>query len=353
MAKKTTTKVLSPKTEDEKKVLATIRFYADTVLPLLKACCSTDPLKYVLMQPAIDIRRGILVASDGIILAAHRLSGYHADIIDEEEIVKAQHIGSHFNLCVCIPMEALKMRGKVTVTVTQAHWSDEKSSSYGLHIVATDTKGNTAEALQDYRFPRWDSVWPDKIGVRQELGEAAMAAFTKIWQGTKKKEANDYYKCTILDIPRGGDTMKLSRNTYDKEAGEVTRTEVAPLPRKGVGIKVAMSSHKLRALATFAPKWMDYLSPTRAVAFGNDDTATRILVMPLLVFCEEGNGYCNIKYGTEEYKALPDSNIMQWINLTLKTPAAKTATIKPQAKAQPTLEERLRAALLRQIRQAA
>ncbi len=252
-----------PAGDTARKVLARLYFEADKALPKMKKCWDTDELRRQMMQPVIELKTGIIVVSDGHVLAAHKTQGYHEEVTGKLKCDK-----------LWLPREVTQMKGTVTVEVTE----NKVGAGTELVITATDGKGRQGVVTQDGRYPNWRSVIPSSVG-RPVTVDAA------VWEKAVKQlqpHVPPSSELMKMDAERGAEAIVFSGEDYD--LGKVTTVSV-PVP-DGVpdGLLVGVkASYLLKALA-FAPTAMYFIGASRALLFLSDETL--LIVMPMLIDCE-------------------------------------------------------------------
>lgn len=127
-------------------VSARIQFSADKMLPKMTKCLEKKDPNMFRLYPAVEMETGIMVATTGHVLAAHKLKDYRFSPSD----------GAVLGDVVMLPKEVLQMKGRVEVTVA--------IDGYETVTTATDEKGETAELRQTSRYPSWRSVIPRTTG---------------------------------------------------------------------------------------------------------------------------------------------------------------------------------------------
>lgn len=303
---------------ENKNVLATIKFDADKVLPKMKKCLDKKSGVAYCLNPAIEVRTGVLIATDGHILMAHKLQGYS---YSEDDKAKGCLNDVQF-----VPADVLTMKGTITVkvmrqydqTVTRA---ENGGDDYGL-IAVTAT------------YPTWRAAIPSKTG-------SAITVDAKAWDAVVKNVAAkcDEKKCSIT-FRAAKDSTSMAIGYWDMLDEDAVYEQNVSVDAMPYNMFVLLDSKRLRNALATAPTAMHFVHGNSAVLFTNDDTL--VLVMP----CWVGDRACSV-----DPRELVDFCIDDWISGkgAVKAKTAKpTATVKPIAEPvrELSLAERLREALL-------
>lgn len=325
-------------------VLARITFKADKVLPKMKKCLDKKDILHVFKHyPALELQTGLLIASTGHILAAHKLQGYR---FCPEDCVMLSSV-------LPLPVEVLTMKGTVTVEVIS-----EEGKTFAR---ATDEQGATYMQESKGRYPNWRSVIPRTTG--SPIGFDA-----KAWEATLKGivPQMDTPACGVrLCAKRGDDKMTLRWDVYNEDVYREGREDVS-VEYVPFDLVIRFNAKMMRDLMAFRPTTVRFVEVNSAVLFTNDETV--MLLMPL--HSSDGEGHCRINK-----KVYDTFNLDEWIGADLgevvvdntrseettgtgtgtgtpKVKSLKPETVKPETNREPTMAERLRAALLK-IQQAA
>lgn len=298
------------------KLLARFSFDADKMIPKMKACCSKDNLQLVFQQPAIDIKRGVMVATDGRILAIHKLSGFRVETLDGDAVMEAIK-NKPDNLRFFVPRDIAGMKGRIRVDVVAATWENEQGYMIdGLCIEAVDSDSRRAETKQSTHYPNYKGVVWCKQGATVPVDKRLLASVKQVSAGLTK-EVWDEDKVIVMDAPRGSDSMLLTRKSNDKG----TRSQSsAPLPGKSGGLLLGIKSDCLLAALAFEPTSMCCFGPGNQMAFISD--STRVIVMPMLIegytplgdtSCRDGD-YFDVTVGSTSYYKLPANDFEEWLS---------------------------------------
>lgn len=298
------------------KLLARFSFDADKMIPKMKACCSKDKLLLAFQQPAIDIKRGVMVATDGRILAIHKLSGFRVETLADDAVMEAIKNKSD-NLCFFVPRDIAGMKGRICVDVVTAAWESEQGYMIdGLCIEAVDSDSRRAEIKQSTHYPNYKGVVWCKQGATVPVDKRLLASVKQVSAGLAK-EVWDEDKVIVMDAPRGSDTMLLTRKSND----EGTRAQSSsPLPGKSGGLLLGVKSDCLLAALAFEPTSMCCFGPGNQMAFISD--STRVIVMPKLIewytplgdrSCRDGD-YFDVTVGSTSYYKLPANDFEEWLS---------------------------------------
>jgi len=302
-----------------KNVSARIQFTADKMLQKMKKCLEKKDPNVFKVFPAIEMETGIMVATTGHVLAAHKLKDYHFDPSD----------GAVLGDMMMLPKEVLQMKGRVEVTVA--------IDGYETVTTATDEKGETAELRQTSRYPRWRSVIPQTTGWPIDVD-------WKAWDAALKeivaKQDSSIYPVRLYG-EQGSKTLAFCWENYDMDERGQKDVGVGEMPYK---MWVSLNGKYLRDLLAMQPTEMRFVDSSRAVLFVGEDTL--LLIMPLLD--------ADVTTCTVDKRYYSTFDLEKWVGADLGTVVVDNrADVKPETKAEPTLAERLRAALLKQFRQAA
>lgn len=209
------------------------------------ACCGDDPLRPSMSYPAIDLDRRCIVATDGALLVAKKITV--ASIRYEDKVPETFYL----------PKEVERMQGEVTVRL------------YEHGCTVTDQKGTEVSVEHEYRYPKWHTVWPP---LRGGMTLVDSKAWTKVVKSAingmpqKGKCGNEsllltHYPASANLTLRGYDGAKMKN---EQRIADCIATDEVPYR---MGVKPA---RLLKALA-LQPKtmWMGYSEydtlPTRLV----------------------------------------------------------------------------------------
>ena len=313
--------------KNELKVLARMTFVADKTVQNMRKCLEKKgDLCQFKAHPAIEPDSGLMMATNGHILAVHKLKDYRCELGDGVFVMNGVHM---------VPAEVTKMKGVVTVEIL--------SDTYDEFVRVSDSQGATAELKQESRYPVWRSVMPWSSGYPVTVDAKAWDAVLKDMQAAADRD------CPMrICGERDGRTVRLSH--YDDIADkEWSRdVEVGRMPYK---MFASFNCRRLRDVMAFQPTGMRFVENTRPVMFTGDETL--VLLMPLL-----GSLDLTCKIGDKDYERF---DLAKWMMAGKKEDArGKKADVKPQTSSvsrqpsgEPTLAERLRAVLLAQMKQAA
>ena len=305
---------------NEMKVLARMTFEADKMVQNMRKCLERNGrLCQFKAHPAIEPDSGLMVATNGQILAVHKLKDYRCELGEGVFVVNGAHM---------VPVEVTKMKGTVTVEIL--------SDTYDEVVRVTDSQGATAELKQGARYPVWRSVMPWSSGCPITVDAKAWDAVLKDMQAAADKN------CPMRVYgERDGRTIRLSH--YDDIADkEWSRdVEVGWMPYK---MFASFNCNRLRDVMAFQPTGMRFTESTRAMMFTGDETL--VLLMPLL-----GSLGLTCKIGDKDYDRF---DLAKWMTAGKKADMKpQTSSVSRQPSGEPSLAERLRAVLLAQMKQAA
>lgn len=335
----------------QRDVILRLSFMADKDVQRLKQCLATDEQRPVMNYPAIETATGIILGTDGHILTAYNLKGYEQDA---ESGLPAWAQG-----LMNIPKEVCQMKGRVTVEAVEGKWEESKGNGTselreveGIIVTATDEKGRQAVVRQCCRFPNWRSVIPQKIG-------PSIAIDTKkLSDGLRRimPQLNSSSERVTVSANAGDKSIMLSGEDYDfSKGGSVNVDVIGKVP---CGMMVDLNARMAITAVGFAVKTMHYTDAGHALVFVGDDVFT--IQVPMFV-----DGYKDAPRPTD--KQLKRFSIDKWAGDCRKTdgngdkPAARAKAKlqvserhQPSAVApQPSIEDRLRAVLRRQLAMAA
>ena len=315
--------------KNEMKMLARMTFVADKMVQNMKKCLEKKARLGVFKQhPAIEPETGLMVATNGHVLAAHKLQDYHCELGDGVFVVNGARM---------VPEEVTKMKGMVTVEIL--------SDGHDEVVRVTDGQGNAAELKQDARYPHWRSVMPWNSGY-------PIAVDAKAWDAVLKDMLSNIDK-SMVNCPmrvygeRDSKTIRLSHYNPDTDEEWKRDVQVGWMPYK---MFASFNCKRLRDIMAFLPTAMRFEESTRAVMFTSDDTL--MLLMPL-ISSDDFDLTCKI-----EQKDYDRFDLAKWMMAKpqeVKKPKAKAAKAVVQAAPQPepSPAERLRMAMLAFMKQAA
>ncbi len=241
-------------------VMATISFDMDKEIPKMKKCLTDDEYRPTMMYPAIETATGIMIATNGHILVAHKLQGYDGD--------KQGGLPALFAGLLNVPREVLKMKGRVTIVVTEN--PDEEN---GVIVTATDEHGCQGVVEQRGRFPNWRSVVPKEIGPDINIDTKAFAKSIKCISSQLSKAS---MKMT-MEAKASDESLRLYGEDIDFSTGGDTKVEVTG----GVpsSMKMAVKATALLVIINFNVNTMHYIDASSALIFKG--AGTFAMMMPL------------------------------------------------------------------------
>lgn len=241
-------------------VIDTIYFDMDKEIPKMKKCLDDDENRPTMMYPAIETATGIMIATNGHILVAHKLQGYDGD--------KQGGLPAHFVGLLNVPREVLKMKGRVTIEVVEN--PDEEN---GVIVTATDEHGCQGVVEQCGRFPNWRSVVPKEIGPDINIDTKA---FKKSIQRILPQLSGVSMKMT-MEAKAGDESLRLYGEDTDFSIGGETKVEVTG----GVpsSMQTAVRATALFPIIDFNVNTMHYIDASRALIFKG--AGTFAMMMPL------------------------------------------------------------------------
>lgn len=320
------------KKETKSKVLARVTFVADKMVRNLKKCLNGHDKRAFVKMPAIEVETGLLLATDGHILAAHKAKDYRCELGEGVFVV---------NGCYLLPVEVLKMKGTVTVEIT--------SDGFDSVVSARDENGLCGEVKQECRYPNWRAVMPWSSGSSIDVKAKDWDAVLKEML-TKMGKDNSTYPMRLYGEKK---SQTIALNYYDDVTDETWKkdVEVGEMPYK---VSVSFNCKRLRDVLAFGPTGMRFYDNSKAVMFHGDDTL--VLLMPLWLSNGDAPA-CRISksdvdvFSFEEWLGAPKEVAAQKVAKP-KVLAAKAATRSQQteqATAEPSMADKLRAVLLARL----
>lgn len=291
-----------PKEQQGRKLMARMTFEADKTLPKMKKCWGEDEvLRPKLLYPVIELQTGVMVASDGHKLAAHKTRGYKSEVTVEPR----------YDL-LFLPREVTQMKGTVSIVV-------ETTDDGELLITASDNSGRTATVEQHEHYPNWRSVIPRQVG-------KAIAVDAPAWEKGVKQllpQLNGAYGLMYMDAEQGSKTICFSGEDYD--FNKAASTTVPATGGVNGGLYVGVKATSLQTMMQFGVTKMHYTDPTRALLFRNDETV--LICMPMLVDQPKDR-----PRGPEKTETF---NLEKWIEAEVQAtkaakPKAKKKAMKPK-----------------------
>lgn len=295
--------------------VARLSFATDSMVPKMKKMLSKDSSKKYSYNPAIDVEAGVMVATNGFSMAAHKLKDYRFE--PEEQTM--------LPVSVVLPVEVLKMKGTVTVVL----YDNNK-------VVATDAEGTRAE-MKQFAYPNWRTAVPSQVSDVITILPATMTVALK----ELSKEVIDKSYPIRLRGEQGDKMLTMEWNPDELETPPTQKVSTTALPCK---VDVGLSIKRLTDILAMKPEKMHFAGTLKAVLFYNSETL--LLQMPMLG-------------GVPDSIDVPDEQIVrfdaeEWIGTDrLGTVVVDNRPKKPTPKTQPTIEDRLRAALMQRLKQAA
>ena len=328
-------------------VILRLGFDMDKEVQRIRECLSTDDLRPLLKHPVIETASGVMVGSDGHILAAHKLAGYEQDLQGGLPV--------KFEGMLSVPREVCRMKGRVTIEAVEGTWEEsvedgngntETKEVCGIIVTATDAGGRQAVVKSHARFPRWRSVVPKEIGPAVSIDRKQMSDGVK----RVRPQLNNASELMKVESSKGDGAVRLSGEDCDfSTSGCVTVPLAGASP---CDMAVGLKAPSVLSIMAFGVKTMHYDNADHPVLFVGDNTMA--ILMPMI---------------TDDFKSSPRParNLMEkfdigaWVDKPIakiqdKKPQAKRkpkpaakVVMKATAKAEPTLAERLRAALLERL----
>lgn len=324
---------MATKNENKNKVLARITFVADKMVQNLKRCLDKRDKRAFVKMPAIEVESGLLLATDGHILAVHKAKDYRCELGEGVFVV---------NGCYLLPVEVLKMKGQVTVEIT--------SDGNDTVVCASDENGVRGEVKQKVRYPNWRAVMPWSSGSSIDVNAKAWDAVLKEMLTKIDKSFMNYPMRVYAE--KKSKTVALSH--YNSDTNETWQKDVEVEGGMPYKVSVSFNCKRLRDVLAFGPTGMRFYDNSKAVMFHGDDTL--VLLMPLWTSCDDVPA-CRIDkrdvdvFSFEEWLGAPKEVAAQK-EAEPKVRPAKAAMISEQtgqATAEPTMADKLRAVLLARL----
>ena len=310
---------------DNKKLRARITFVTDKMVKNLKKCLEEKGINDYVTHPAIEVETGLMIATNGHILAATKLKDYRCELGEGVLVVNGTRM---------LPVEVLGMKGTVTVEIIGGDYGNET-------VRVTDSQGTAAELEQTVRYPNWRSAMPWSSGYPIDVDAKVWGnALNAMIKAMDKNDDGPQYSVRLYG-ERGDRALRMSHCDWDGDEVMKQDLNVGQMPYK---MFATFAGKKLQTILAFEPTAM------RFVMFYSADTL--MLLMPLLVNDDSGMG-CKV-----ESRDCDRFDLERW----LKGEAQGVSKPKPKAKQasraavehqpssighQPSFAERLREALLK------
>ena len=322
-------------TENENmKLRARITFVTDKMVKNLKKCLEKKDTREFATHPAIEVETGLMMATNGHILAVTKLKDYRCELGDGVFVVNGARM---------LPVEVLGMKGTVTVEIMGGDYGNEK-------VRVTDSQGTAAELEQTARYPYWRSAMPWSSGYAIDVDAKAWAkSLGDMIKAMDKDDAPQY--SVKLYGERGDKALRMSHYNWDGDETVKQDLDVGRMPYK---MFATFAGKKLQAILAFEPTAMRFVENVRPVIFYSADTL--LVLMPLLV--NDGIG-CKV-----ESRDCDRFDLERWLKgeaQGVSKPKAKAAKQTGAAEIpqhteraqESTFAERLREALLKHYKAAA
>ena len=261
------------KENDNMTLTARITFVADKMVKNLKKCLEKKDFRDYVTHPAIEVETGLMIATNGHILAATKLKDYRCEMSEGVLVVNGARM---------LPVEVLQMKGTVTVEIM--------GGDYGNEVVrVTDSQGTAAELEQTARYPNWRSVMPWSSGYPIDVDAKAWAASLNAMIKAMDKDDDGPHYSVRLYGERGDKTLRMSHYNWNGDETVKQDLDVGQMPYK---MFATFAGKKLQAILAFEPTAMRFVENVRPVMFYSADTL--LLLMPLLVNDDSGMG-CKVE----------------------------------------------------------
>jgi len=321
------------KENDNMTLTARITFVVDKMVKNLKKCLEKKDLRDYVTHPAIEVETGLMIATNGHILAVTKLKDYRCELGEGVLVVNGTRT---------LPVEVLAMKGTVTVEIMGDGQGNET-------VRVIDGQGATAEMEQTTRYPHWRSVMPWNTGWAIDVDAKAWNSSLGGMLKTMDKDDDGPQYSVRLYGERGDKTLRMSHCDWNGDEVMKQDLDVGQMPYK---MFATFAGKKLQTILAFEPTAMRFVENVRPVMFYSADTL--MLLMPLLVNDDSGMG-CKV-----ESKDCDRFDLERWLKgeaqgVSKATKAARSAEIPQHTERaqEPTFAERLREALLKHYQQAA
>lgn len=262
---------------EDKAVMLRLSFAIDKETARMKQCLANDELRPVMNHPVVETATGIMVATNGHILTAHKLQGYEQDA--------GGALPAWARGMLSVPREMLSMKGTVTIEVVEGKWeesvrkrdgSTEIREVTGIIITASDKTGRQAvlKAPEGFRYPNWRSVIPNRLGPAISIDTKALT------DGVKRvmPQLSDCSEMVMMAASEGEAFLNLYGQDYDfSKSGTVKVDLPVKMP---CGMRIGLKAPLVITAMGFEVTKMHYISADRALVFLGGDTLT--LQMPML-----------------------------------------------------------------------
>lgn len=305
--------------KNENKVLARVTFVADKMAKNLSKCIDKHGGREYIKMPAIEVETGLLLATDGHILAVHKAKDYHCELGEGVFVV---------NGCYMLPVEVLKMKGTVTVEIA--------SDGCNTVISASDENGTCGEVKQTAKYPNWKAVVPWSSGCSIDVNAKAWDVVLKEML-TKMGKNNPVYPMRVYGEKK---SATIALNYYDDVTDETWQkdVEVGEMPFK---VSVSFNCKRLRDVLAFQPTAMRFYDNSKAVMFYSDNTL--LLLMPLLDPCSD-IPVCRI-----DKRDIEVFSFEKWLDASAVVAVTQSQQTEPAKAVTLSIADRLRAALAERL----
>ena len=226
--------------------------------------CRNDPYDPYMNFPALDLDRQCIVASDGVMMVAKKVT------------VASIHYGDKVPATFCLPKEVVRMQGEVTVQL------------FERGCAVTDQNGVTAEVEHNRPYPKWYTVWPEYRGGMTIVDSKAMAKVVKRAAGGLYFHGKQEEEAVLLT--HHPDSADLCICGYDGAENVNTQTIHDCIATDEVAWRVPVNAVRLQKVLALKPKlmWAGYQEnstlPNRIVL---EDMEEQMAVVLKRNFCED------------------------------------------------------------------
>ena len=266
------------KENDNMTLTARITFVADKMVKNMKKCLEKKDIRDFVTHPAIEVETGLMIATDGHILAVTKLQDYRCELGEGVLVLNGTRM---------LPVEVLGMKGTVTVEIMGDGQGNET-------VRVSDEKGTAAEMKQTTRYPNWRSAMPWNTGWAIDVDAKAWnSSLGGMLKAMDKDDDGPQYSVRLYG-ERGDKTLRMSHYNWNGDEVMKQDLDVAQMPYK---MFATFAGKKLQTILAFEPTAMRFVEDVRPVMFYSADTL--MLLMPLLVNddigmgCKVESGYCD------------------------------------------------------------
>ena len=227
--------------------------------------CGDNPYDSTMNFPALDLDRQCVVASDGIMMVAKKVT------------VASIHYEDKVPTTFCLPKEVVRMQGEVTVQL------------FERGCAVTDQNGVTAEVEHNKPYPKWYTVWPEYRGGMTIVDSKVMTKVVKGAVGGLRFHGKQKEEAVLLT--HHPDSADLCICGYDGAEKVNTQTVHDCIATDEVAWRGPVNAVRLQKVLALKPKlmWAGYQEnstlPDRIVL--EDMEAQMAVMLMMRNFCED------------------------------------------------------------------